>query len=845
MTTMESPLPESAAPHAPWGRALLGRLLAPWVRIKRDPAEPLSLLAPDADVVYVIERAGLSDSLILERACREAGMPDPLKPMPGGGKRRRSMFSLSRRDGSLYGRKRHSTSREALRTLLLAQEVDPQFEIQLVPVAIYVGRAPNRQSGWLRALLSENWVVVGRFRRLLALLLNGRETIVHFSRPVSLREMLAEGAGQRPERVQRKIARVLRVHFRRVRTAVIGPDLSHRRTVVDSVLNAESVRAAIDAAASKENISLAKAWRRAEKLAYEIAADYSPPFVRASSFLLSNFWNKLYDGIDMHHFDTLRAAAPGHEIVYVPCHRSHADYVLMSYQLYQSGVVVPHIAAGVNLNLPMLGRFLRMGGAFFMRRSFKGNALYSVIFNEYMAQLIDRGVPLEYFIEGGRSRTGRLLEPRAGMLAMTVRAFLRAPRRPVLFQPVYIGYEKLMEGRSYSGELSGQKKEKESWFALLRGLRALRQHYGRVALNFGEQVPLTPLLDAAAPNWREDTLKPDERPEWLPQLIDTLARRIQVEVNRAADVNPINLLSVALLAAPKHAMAESDLLSQIDLMKALLETLPYSPRMTLTPLSAAEIIGYGEQMGWIRRVRHPLGDVLTAEGEQAVLLSYFRNNVLHLFAASAWVACCFANNRRIARASVLRLARLIHPFIQSELFLPWDEDGFVQRVDETADFLIARGLLNTRGDGRLLQRASGQEDDGFQLRLLAHSLLQAFERYYIAIAALVKNGPRALTAAELENLCHLTAQRLSLLVEPSAPEFFDKNLFRGFIARLRERRVIRTDGNGKLDFDIELEEVARDARVILAREVRDSILKITPEVVAGTSAGEDKAARAA
>ncbi|HEY3520266.1 MAG TPA: glycerol-3-phosphate 1-O-acyltransferase, partial [Rhodanobacteraceae bacterium] len=276
---------ETVVQRAPWTRALLGRLLAPWVRIKRDPAEPLSLLTADADVVYVIERAGLSDSLILERACREAGMPDPLKPMPGGGKRRRSMFSLSRRDGSLYGRSRHSISREALRTLLLAQEVDTQFEIQLVPVAIYVGRAPNRQSGWLRALFSENWVVVGRFRRLLALLLNGRETIVHFSKPVSLREMLAESPGQRPERVQRKIARVLRVHFRRVRTAVIGPDLSHRRTVVDSVLNAESVRAAIAATAARENIPHAKAWRQAQKLMDEIAADYSPPFVRSMSFL--------------------------------------------------------------------------------------------------------------------------------------------------------------------------------------------------------------------------------------------------------------------------------------------------------------------------------------------------------------------------------------------------------------------------------------------------------------------------------------------------------------------------------------------------------------------------------
>lgn len=847
MHVMEHQPGLDAAPHVAWGRALLERLLAPWVRIKRDPAEPSSLLASDVPVVYVIERNGLSDSLILERACREAGLPSPRTSVAGfGGRRRRAMFALSRRDGWLIGRKRSNAPRDALRQLLQALEAQPERDVQLVPVAIYVGRAPHRQSGWLRALLSENWVVVGRFRRLLGLLLNGRDTIVHFSAPISLRAAINDAPGARTERLQRKLARVLRVHFRRIRTAIIGADLSHRRTMSDAVLNAEPVRAAIAATASKENMSYAKAWRRAQKMVHEIAADYSSPFVRASSFMLANFWNKVYDGIAVHHFDTLRAIAPGHEVIYVPCHRSHADYLLLSYQLYSSGVVAPHIAAGINLNLPVLGRFLRMGGAFFMRRSFKGSALYSTIFKEYMAQLIDHGVSLEYFIEGGRSRTGRLLQPRGGMLAMTVRAFLRSARRPVLFQPIYIGYEKLMEGRSYSGELSGQKKQKESWFALLRGAtNVMRQHYGRVALNFGEPVLLTPLLDAAAPDWRVATLNPEERPEWLSRLVDELAGRIQVEVNRAADVNPINLLAVALLAAPKHALAEADLVAQLELMKALLDALPYSPRMTVTPLSPAEIIAYGEQMGWIVRVRHPLGDVLKVEGEQAVLLSYFRNNVQHLFAGAAWVACCFVNNQRLARASVLRLARLIYPFIQAELFLPWDADGFIAHVSGVLDFLIARGLLTSRGGGRVLQRGPGQGNDAFQLRLLAHSLLQAFERYFIAVAALVKNGPRTLTTGELENLCHLTAQRLSLLYEQSAPEFFDKSLFRGFIAMLRERRVIWPDENGKLDFDAALAEVARDARVILAREVRHSILKITPGAVENTTLPDAETPRAA
>jgi glycerol-3-phosphate O-acyltransferase len=812
--------------RAPWWFSLVSQLLEPWVRIRRDPAEPASLLRSGAEVCYVIERDGLSDLLILDRACREAGLPSPMQPLAGT-RRRRSVFALARRGGWQLGRNRRQTPNESLRQLVRALEGRPDRDIQVVPVSIYVGRAPNRDTGWFRVLFSENWVMVGRFRRLLALLLNGRDTVVHFASPVSLRSVMDDAGSARPERLVRKVARVLRTHFRRIRAAVIGPDLSHRRTVVDSVLNAEPVRAAIAATAAREKTSYAKAWRKAQKLVLEIAADYSHPVVRSVSFLLSNFWNKLYDGISMHHFDRARAAAPGFEVVYVPSHRSHADYLLLSYQLHVSGVVVPHIAAGVNLNLPLIGPILRRGGAFFMRRSFKGNAVYSVVFKEYLSQLIDRGVPMEYFIEGGRSRTGRLLAPRAGLLAMTVRAFLRAPRRPVLFQPVYIGYEKLMEGKSYIGELSGKPKEKESLLGLLRGMKVLRQHYGQVALNFGEPIELNPLLDAASADWRSSTLDPEAKPEWLNGVIDTLAERIQVNINRAADVNPINLLALALLATSKHAMAESDLVAQLELMKALVAELPYSDRITLTPMDPPAIVAYGEQMGWIRRVRHPLGDVLVADDEQAVLLSYFRNNVLHLTAAAAWVACCFLNNRRMSRASVQRLGRIIYPFIQGELFLPWDADGFTTQLQATIDFFVRRGLLESTGEGRVLERGPGQDDAAYQLKTIARSLIQAFERYYITIAALAKNGPHTMSAGELENACTLTAQRLSLLNEMSAPEFFDKALFRGFIQKLREQRIVWTDEAGKLDYDRRLDDIVRDARVILSREVRHSILKIT------------------
>ena len=831
---MDAPAPAATpaveTPRAAWWLRALGRIVEPWLLIRREPVNVGAQIDPARPVIYVTERYGLSDTLILEQACREAGLPEPLQPLQLGPLHRsRAMFALARRE-AWFGRRRPRTQSQTLTTLLDVLRTHPGLDAQLVPVSIFVGRAPDRDSGWFRVLFSENWVVVGRFRRLLALLLNGRDTIVQFAPPVRLRETIA-GAGEAPpDRQVRKMQRVLRVHFRRVRAQVIGPDLSHRRTVIDALLDAEPVRDAIAATAAKEKISPDQARKRARDFAWEIAADYSHPFVRSVSFMLTWFWNKLYDGIAMRHFDKARAAAPGHEIVYVPCHRSHADYLLLSYQLYRSGVVVPHIAAGVNLNLPVLGPLLRRGGAFFLRRSFKGNALYSVVFNEYLAQLIERGVPIEYFIEGGRSRTGRPLAPRAGMLAMTVRAYLRAPRRPVLFQPVYIGYEKLMEGKSYIGELSGKPKENESWWGLLTGMgKVLRQHYGHVALNFGEPIALAPLLEAASPDWRAATGNVDAKPEWLTGVIDTLADKIQVNINRAADVNPINLLALAILSTPKHAMAESDLLAQLELVKALLAEMPYSDRVTITELAPSAIVAYGERVGWLQRVKHPLGDVLMCEGRNGVLLSYFLNNVLHLFATAAWVACCFLNNRRIARASILRLGRIIYPFIQAELFLSWSEDEFDTHLDATIEFFVKRGLLAHVDDGRILAREPGQSDSAYQLRTIAHSMLQAFERYYIAIAALVRNGPHTLSAGELENLCTLTAQRLSLLHEMNAPEFFDKSLFRGFIQKLRERKVIWPDENGKLEFDAALEDIVRDAKVILSREIRHGILKLTPE----------------
>src|ERR1700688_2505795 len=269
----------------------------------------------------------------------------------------------------------------------------------------------------------------------------------------------------------------------------------------------------------------------ARKHAMEIAANYSQPFVTFMSLLLGRLWNWLYDGVEFEHLENLSAVGDGVEIIYVPCHRSHMDYLLLSYVIYRKGFAIPHVAAGANLNMPVIGRFLRKGGAFFLRRSFKGDPLYAAVFLKYLGFMMARGHPLEYFIEGGRSRTGRLLAPRTGMLSMTVRSFVRDPKRPVVFMPVYFGYERIVEGRTYIGELSGRPKQKESIFVLLKSLiSVLRSKFGKVHVNLGQPIALDDLLHKHNPHWRGDPAQNGgSRAGWISAATAQGGRRVNTE----------------------------------------------------------------------------------------------------------------------------------------------------------------------------------------------------------------------------------------------------------------------------------------------------------------------------
>jgi glycerol-3-phosphate O-acyltransferase len=519
--------------------------------------------------------------------------------------------------------------------------------------------------------------------------------------------------------------------------------------------------------------------------------------------------------------------AEGSEIIYVPCHRSHMDYLLMSYVVYHKGYAVPHIAAGINLNMPVIGSFLRRGGAFFLRRSFSGNALYSAVFMKYLGLMMARGHSIEYFIEGGRSRTGRLLKPKAGMLSMTVRSYLREPTRPLVFVPIYFGYERLVEGRTYIGELSGRPKEKESVLNLLKTIPALRSRFGKVYVSFGEPLPLDPLIQKHAPDWSREPSGSDDRPAWLNPLVRELATGIMTRVNAAACVTPVNLIGLALLATPRQCMGEVDLARQLELYASLMRQAPYSPRVWVTNVDGATMIRYGESLGILRRQPHELGDVLHMTVEHSVLTSYFRNNALHLLLMPSLLASAFLSNTTVPLVDLQRLARRVYPYVADEYFLHWTEQELPSVVDELLEDLLNHGLLTASEDRAVWRRPAAESTEAVQLSVLAQATVPILERYYLALALLLKAGPGRLSQEALERQCQLMAQRMALLYEINSPEFFDRALFQNFLGLLRKRQVLSVGDDDRLEFEpAMLEAIVSDAQMVLNEQVRNSILQV-------------------
>ena len=792
------------------------------VKYRTTPAQLVASLKldPGKPVVFVLATRDWTDLFVLDLLCGDLDLPRP--------SRTGLNFPSVETAGvvylpSLLETRVHTTELSRLMETAIATK---DYDAQVVTVSVFWGRDPGQETSLWKLIFADS-VQAGRLRKLFIMLFNGRNVFVNFGLPFSFREFVDKEADSRL--AMRKITRMLHFHFLRARTAALGPTLLRRQVVVDALLQTPAVRRACERVAGHRKQSVEQVLGYARKCADEIAADYSSAAINfMERFLGTILWKRVFADIDVRGIERMREWAQSHEIIYMPSHRSHADYLLVSYTLYHAGLVPPHIAAGENLNLFAVGGFLRRCGAFYLRRKFSGDSVYTAVFRAYVESLIHRGYPIEFYPEGGRSRTGRLLAPKTGLLSMVAEAGLKQRARKVALVPVFIGYDKCWEVNTYAKELRGAKKQKESVEGLLKASKILGKSHGKAYINFGEPLVLQDYADQHLPGWREQfTPQIDEPPESFKQFVSDLALETSRRTNAAAVANPVGLAAIALLASPQRAVSSDELVEQIGHLIWLLKGRPASEQLQIPETSPRAVLDWSAPIARIATLPHAWGNLHAIGDRDAVALTYARNNVQHLFVLPSLIANFFRTRGVWSEEAVILGVRALYPFLRTEFFLRWDPSECEQVTREWLGVMLSLGLLSREDDGRL-KRPDVTHPIFSTLAMLGRVMGETLERYCMTALLLAeeRKSGQALQRSTFEEDCRLLAERMAILTGRDAPEFFDKALFKGYLNTLIEVGLVSETENGTLQVQDRIDRIAERSLELLSDESRQTLFQL-------------------
>ena len=516
---------------------------------------------------------------------------------------------------------------EPLRPLIDAQR-ESETAITLVPLHFLYDKDPLKSEKTFFDLLFGEKSRPGAFRKFLLMLVSYRKTPqAKFGEPLDLKAFLAAHASPSAEdqvqALNSKIEDVLRIEHAKI----TGPTLKAKSQIIKTILADEQFLAQLKILADNSNSSIKDLKQNAEKMLNEIAADVNYSYIQFFYIALDYLWNHVYDGVMVKHeqLAKIRAQAGKNPIVLVPMHRSHIDYLLISYIFYANNITFPHTCAGINMNFWPVGKLFRKSGAFYIRRSTQGDQLYKETLNAYLKSLLSQDYCIEFFIEGTRSRTGKMLKPKLGILKMLLKAFDEGACEDIHFVPISINYDHIFEEKAYMSERSGQDKQKETAGALLKTGKFLGRKYGKVYIEFGEPISFQ--------NYQTQ-VKQSDGLETLSEVTEAFGYHLTREMNRIALVTPISLVALAMFSIQKTSFTYAELYQQIQKCKAYLN---------YKNVSYSDLILYNEDWAYQQTLqtliaRHLIREVKTYEGvfyhvetQRRIQLDYYKNNILHFF----------------------------------------------------------------------------------------------------------------------------------------------------------------------------------------------------------------------
>ncbi len=610
----------------------------------------------------------------------------------------------------------------------------------------------------------------------------------------------------------RRMTYTLLRRLERERRAVVGPTRKPADRLRDEVIRSPRLQKIIHDMAGEGASERRVLTQKADVMLQEMEAQPDANVVALLDNVVKQTVGRMYTELEVDEagIERVREAAKKGTIVLLPSHKSHLDYVVLTYVLYHHHLQLPLVAAGDNLNFAPLGPILRRAGAFFIRRSFKGDRLYQAVVDAYMRKLLRDGWPLEFFLEGGRSRTGKLLPPKLGLLNIVVDAALGLSETTTFFVPISIGYERLVEEEAFVSEVSGGEKSKEDVGALLGTTKLLGQRYGRVSVQFGEVQP----LDALVREFAADKITPARRRA----MVTKLAYRVMNEINRVTAVTAGAIVAAALLSHGKRGVSYDEIVTACETLANVLHDFGarFSPslahpqpaegkaRIRLEAireacdlfLKAGHVEAFlpgdaGKRTGKLKSALP--GAIYIVPDEARLSLDLAKNIVVHFFVARGLVATALASgaspmSRDVLRDRVQTLSRLF-------------KYEFTFRTDATFD-RIFEGTLDEmlRADEIVIEKNSVIARDGETHVTLYVEMLRTFvEGYRVAARALSLLVRGAMTPKDLVKKALAVGQRMFLAGDISRREAVSGPILENALAAFVDLEYVnRSDGKLEL-----------------------------------------------
>jgi glycerol-3-phosphate O-acyltransferase len=674
------------------------------------------------------------------------------------------LFLRTARLGSvLWGRRRAALEGKA--ELDLLQEVvrsawDSESAIHLVPLALFWRKGPRARRSFLNLFYGAA-TRPSDLAKVTSFLTTYRDLSVKVGEPIDLASFIAKRREEGLETVARMVRRSILTFLYREEKVVEGPTLRPRQKVQELVMADPRVEEAIRVRAEERGVPPERARLEAERMFREIAAHMNSTFLAILAALVGAVVRRLFAGVEVAGLDKVAEYAKRHPLVLVPSHRSYFDFVIISVLFYTNYLVPPHILARENMAFGPFGFLWRRAGAFFVRRSLD-DALYKEVFRAYVAHLVKEGVTQEFFIEGGRSRTGKTLAPRLGMLSWVVEAFLETARRDLFFVPIAITYERLVEEGAMIEELEGAEKKDESMLALVRARKFLQRRFGSVFVSFGAPISLAEALGDRRDRFAHES--DEEVACERRDFVGALGNRIAERINWAMVPAATGIAASALLGERSRGVFRARLVARMQQIVDLLRL----QDAKLTPALEADLPGFDDSIasmlraGLIRASTDARGEILYFEESKRRALDFYRNSIVQFLAAPSFLARALLRGGDAAamRAEVASWLDLLY----AEFFAPRGE-VMAAHFDAFLDHFERAGWI-LRREGRLL----ASEEGVLPLRFLAEQTRAVLEAYCATCSALLAAPGRPQASKELLRAAEEQFERAVLLGEAERRE---------------------------------------------------------------------------